>query len=290
MSARFFAGTEDGHVVCFDAQAKTQWILRVGKGAVTSLYASARGTLVATTSEGVLARIADKGDKGQLLTRKTNEGRAYVACVEAGAFVIAATGDGLIAYAEAESLQTLSDVDEGGIPLTSLALKDDALFYASADGTLHKRSAQDPRGKGARFEATEQDSEITALVVRGDRVFALLSSGAIDAFSAGDIDAAPERAFDDALRICGDSCGNVLAIDGEGAVWRVNQGLGSSQAGRIELEDMIVAPVEVGGILATCQQDGMAALWKLGAGSLTKLGAVSLKVPVACVAAIPIKK
>lgn len=289
MPIRFVAGTEDGNVICFDEQARVQWLVRAGKGAIASLYASTRGSLIAATNSGALVRLLDQGDKAQLKTRKTNETQSYVACLEIGENVLAATGEGQIVFADGATLETKETV-ETGQPITALAFSGEALYYGTADGALYKRSAFDPGGDEEKYALAEDPAEITQLVARGDHVFALCSSGAIDAYSMDDVKKAPERAFDDALRICGEGDSNVLAIDGEGAVWRINQGLSSSQAGRVELEDMIVAPVSEGLVLATCRFDGHAEIYQIAVGSLKKQGTAILKTEITCLAALAPKK
>jgi hypothetical protein len=289
MGIRFAAGTEDGQVICFDELGRVQWLVRVGKGAVSGLYASTRGTLLAVTNAGALARIAERGDKGQLITRKTNDDRAYVACLEVGESVIAATDDGRIVFTDAQSLETKETI-ETGVPITALAFSGEAMFYASGEGSLHRRSWVDAHADAETYAPGEDPAEITSLVARGDHVFALLSSGAIDAYSLDHVREAPERAFDDAVRMCGEGDASILAIDGEGTVWRVNQSLASSQAGRVELEDMIVQPAEEGGVLATCRFDGHAETYKIAPGSLKKQATAGLKSEITCLAAFVSKK
>jgi hypothetical protein len=177
------------------------------------------------------------------------------------------------------------DLDLPAKPITSLALQGDVFFYACADGSLHKRSNHDARSPSENYAHVEADSEITNILVRGDYVFAQLSSGAIDAFNTDDVRAEPERAFEDALRMGSEGESNVVAIDGEGAVWRINQALASSQIGRIELEDMIVSPVERDGLIATCRVDGHAEVFK-ASSSLSKVGSLDLKTAVTCLASL----
>jgi hypothetical protein len=283
MAIRFVAGTEDGQVICFDELGRVQWIVRVGKGTVSNLYASTRGSILAVTTGGALGRIAEKGDKGQLVTRKTNEERSYVQCLEIGEQVIAATDDGRLFFCDGATLESGDEVDTS-VPITAIGFSGEQMYYASGEGGLYRRSAFDPSGKATKYRASDDPAEITSLVVRGDHVFALLSSGAIDAYSMDDPKKAPERAFDDAVRCCPEAESNVVAIDGEGSVWRINQGLASAQIGRIELEDMIVQPAEEGSVLATCRFDGHADLWKIAPGSLKKQGSAGLKAEITCLA------